>query len=77
MSTGNFENWTGTITDIGAIYPFVGSEFLLFIIGMAFWIGWHIWETKNENKTYDEEVKKFGSAETLKKLVGEESAENP
>ncbi len=43
MSTGSFENWAGDIADIGPIYPFVGSEFLLWIIGLALWIIWHIW----------------------------------
>lgn len=44
---------------------------------MAFWIVWHVWQTRHENRTYDEEVKKFGGAETLKKVVGAESPENP
>lgn len=77
MSTGSFENWTGTITDIGAIYPFVGTEFLLFIIGMVFWIVWSIWQARHENRTYDEEVKKFGSAESLNKVIAGQRPENP
>lgn len=54
MTTGNFENWAGAISEIGAIYPFVGSEFLLWILGMAFWIGWHIWNLNTENREWDE-----------------------
>ena len=38
MSTGNFENWAGTITDIGPMYPFVGTEMIWFIAGLVFWI---------------------------------------
>ncbi|NIM27795.1 MAG: hypothetical protein GTO67_07620 [Gammaproteobacteria bacterium] len=77
MSTGNFENWAGTITDIGPIYPFVGSEMLWFILGLAFWIWWHVLQTKRENATYEEEKRRFGSAESLRKIVSNESAENP
>ncbi len=77
MATGNIENWAGTITDIGPMYPFVGTEMLWFILGLVFWIWWHIVQTKRENKTYAEEVKRYGDAESLKKIIGGETPENP
>jgi hypothetical protein len=77
MSTGSFENWAGTITDIGPLYPFVGTEMLWFILGLVFWIWWHVVETKRENKTYEEEIKRFGSTEALTKIVNGERPENP
>ncbi len=77
MATGNIENWAGTITDIGPMYPFVGTEMLWFILGLVFWIWWHIVQTKRENKTYAEEVKRYGDAESLKKIIDGETPENP
>lgn len=77
MSTGSFENWAGTITDIGPLYPFVGSEMLWFILALVFWIWWHVVQTKRENKTYADEVKRYGSADSLKKIIGSESPKNP
>ena len=77
MSTGSFENWAGTITDIGPLYPFVGTEMLWFIAGLVFWIWWHIVQTKRENRTYADEVKRFGDPESLRKIVSQESPENP
>ena len=77
MSTGYFENWAGTITDIGPMYPFVGTEMLWFILGLVFWIWWHIVQTKRENKTYAEEVRRYGDAESLKKIIDGETPENP
>lgn len=77
MATGNIENWAGTITDIGPMYPFVGTEMLWFILGVVFWIWWHIVQTKRENKTYAEEVKRYGDAESLRKIVDGETPENP
>lgn len=68
MSTANFENWAGNIADIGPIYPFVGSEVLWFIIGVAFWIGWHVIQTTRESREWEEDLKKFGG----KELPGEE-----
>jgi len=70
-------SWSGNIADIGPIYPMVGTEGILVIIGLATWIGWHILQNKLENKSYEDEIKRFGDAETLKKMVGSEDPRNP
>ena len=77
MSTGNFADWTGTISEIGPIYPFVGSEFVLFLAGMAFWIAWQIWQIGLEKRTYNQEKQQFGSPESLRKIVGAEDPKHP
>ncbi len=77
MSTGSFENWAGNIADIGPIYPFVGTEFLLWVVGMAGWIIWHIWQTRIENRTYEDELRRYGDKASLANIVAGESAENP
>ena len=51
MSTGNFENWAGNIADIGPIYPFVGAEWLFVLIGVVYWIVWHVRQIKAENQS--------------------------
>jgi len=51
MSTGNFENWAGNIADIGPIYPFVGAEWLFVLIGVVYWIVWHVRQIGNENQS--------------------------
>jgi hypothetical protein len=38
---------------------------------------WHIIQTRIENKGYEEEIKQYGSAESLKKLIGQEDPHNP
>lgn len=70
-------SWSGNISELGAVYPMVGTEGLLVFIGVAFWIVWHIVQTRLENKTYEEEIRRFGDKETLKKLVGREDPYNP
>ena len=70
-------SWTGNIADIGPIYPWVGAEGVLFIIGLATWIVWHIIQIKMENKTYEEEISRFGGTESLKKMIGREDPRNP
>ena len=49
MSTG-ITSWTGDISKIDAIYPFVGSEILLVILLVIFWLGWHLWQSCIERK---------------------------
>jgi len=69
MSTGMVDSWGGTITDIGPLYPFVGGEALFWIVGMAFWVIWHIWQYRHEKQEYEDEVAKYGRGETLKKAM--------
>jgi hypothetical protein len=56
MSTGSFETWKGTVTDIGPLYPFVGSEVALVIIGLAFWIVWHLLQHRMEQSNYNDDM---------------------
>ncbi|MGQ0656790.1 MAG: hypothetical protein ACT4NU_01650 [Chromatiales bacterium] len=53
MTTGMVTTWGGTVTDIGPIYPFVGSEFLLTILLLVFWVGWHILQIRGEGREHE------------------------
>ena len=71
------ESWGGTIADIGPIYPMVGAEGLLVVIGVALWIVWHVIQAKRENRDYEDQIRKYGSPESLKRLIAEEDPKNP
>ena len=73
MSTGAIENWAGTMADVGPLYPFVGSEFALWCIGVALWIVWHIVLTRKEGQQYEDDIKKLGGADTVKKRIADEA----
>jgi len=70
-------SWTGNIADIGPIYPMVGTEGILVIIGLATWIAWHFIQAKMENKTYEEEIKRFGDSESLQEIIDNEDPRFP
>jgi len=57
MSTG-IESWNN-LSGIDAMYPFVGTEVTLSIIGFVVWIGWHIWQMKHENSSYEDQNSKL------------------
>ncbi len=69
MTTGAFESWTGSMLDIGPIYPFVGTEKALLIVGVVLWILWHIWQVRNESREYKEEAEKYTKGENLMKAI--------
>ena len=71
------ESWGGTITDIGPIYPMVGTEGVLVIIGVVAWIVWHVVQAKRENREYEEQVRKYGGSESLKRFIAEEDPKHP
>jgi hypothetical protein len=77
MSTGNFENWAGEIAEIGAIYPFVGTEGLLAIAGVIFWLWWHFKQAKIEEQQFKDQVERYGSKENMMRLVSREDPEDP
>jgi hypothetical protein len=68
MSTTGLTSWAVDLKNVGAIYPFQGTETLLVIIGLAFWIGFHIWQIRHENAELEAEKRK-ANAESLKKAI--------
>jgi hypothetical protein len=57
MSTIGLTSWAVDLKDVGAIYPFQGLELLFFILGVAFWIAWHIIQTRQETEQIEEELR--------------------
>ena len=71
------ETWTGTISEIGPMYPMVGTEMVLVVVGVVAWLVWHMVQAKRENQAYEEEIKRFGDAESLRKMIDEEDPRQP
>lgn len=57
MSTNGLTSWAVDLKDVGAIYPFQGTETILVIAGVAFWLLWHIVQMRQEEADlrYDEQ----------------------
>jgi hypothetical protein len=68
MSTNGMTSWAVDLKDVGAIYPFQGTETLLVIAGVVFWIGWHIWQIRHENAELEAE-KARASADKVTKAI--------
>jgi hypothetical protein len=56
MSTNGLTSWAVDLKDVGAIYPFQGTEFILVIAGLAFWIIWHIVQIRQEGQDLEHDI---------------------
>jgi hypothetical protein len=69
MTLEEVGSWSGTITDIGPLYPMVGTEGILVIIGVVFWIVWHIWQFRMENANYEDDLKTLKHNDNMTKAL--------
>lgn len=69
MSTIGITSWAVDLKDVGAIYPFQGSEVLMVILGLVFWIGWHILQMRQEEAEIAEEMKSDERGAAARKLI--------
>ncbi len=68
MSTIGYKDWGVDMADVGAIYPFQGWEVAMTVVGVAFWIGWHIIQFRSESAEL-EAARKSGDPEAIKKAI--------
>ena len=63
--------WAVDLKDIGAVYPWLGWEVIMVLVAVALWILWHIVQIRQENRDYAEDIKLYGSKESIKKALDE------
>ncbi len=54
MSTMGLDSWAVDLKDVGTVYPFAGSEVLMVILCLIFWLGFHVYQIKAENDQWDD-----------------------
>ena len=69
MSTNGITNWAVDLKDVGAIYPFTGWEVVLVILGLIFWIGWHIIQTRHETAEIEADLKADRTGDETKAAI--------
>lgn len=73
MQTGNFENFAGNLLEVGPLYPFVGTEMLMFVAAVIFWLWWHVSELRIERREYEQEIEKFSDADAAAARLDKEA----
>jgi hypothetical protein len=71
MSTIGYSSWAVDLKDVGAIYPFQGYEGLMVVLGVAFWIVFHIVQMRQEGEEIAEELAADKRGEKARQLIDE------
>ncbi len=76
MSTTVIETWAGAdLSQIGPIYPMVGTEMILFAAGVIFWLLFHILQARIENREFERDEALAQSPERLTRVFESEARE--
>ncbi len=75
MSTGSIENFTGNIAEIGPMYPFVGTEWLLTLLCLVFWLAWHVLQIRVENRNLKDDADRYVTKEILNRVYKREETD--
>ena len=76
MSMTPIETWQGAdLSQVGPIYPMVGTEFILWIIGIVFVLAFFIIQSRIEKDEMEADETAAKSPERLKKVFDAEAAE--
>ena len=69
MATTTYTSWATDLTELGVVYPFAGTEVLMTILCVIFWIGFHVLQTRMENEEIAEELKTI-TTDGAKRSIG-------
>ncbi|MBM3544894.1 MAG: hypothetical protein FJX44_10415 [Alphaproteobacteria bacterium] len=61
--------WAVDLANVGAVYPWVGLELIMVLVGVALWILWHIVQIRQENAELDEDTRLYGNKEAIRKAL--------
>jgi len=57
MATTSYTSWAADLADVGAVYPFVGTEVVMVILGVVFWLTCQIMMSRMESEELEAEEK--------------------
>jgi len=63
--------WAVDLANTGAVYPWLGWEVIMVVVAVSLWILWHIVQIRQENREFAEDIKRYGSRESIKKALDE------
>ena len=69
MSTNGMTSWAVDLKDVAAIYPFQGTEYIAYFLGLVFWIGWHVMQMRGEAEEVNQEMEADESGDKARAAI--------
>ena len=69
MTTTGINSWAVDLAEVGAVYPFQGMEVIMVIIGVVFWIWWHIVTFRMEFARHEQKIAEFGNPDQIVEAI--------
>jgi hypothetical protein len=63
-------SWAVDLANVGAIYPFQGTEVLLVLLGVIFWLSFHIVQIRQENEELEGKDRSAEEVADARDLIG-------
>jgi hypothetical protein len=71
MSTNGITSWAVDLANVGAIYPFQGTEVLLVLLGVVFWLSFHIVQIRQETEELEGKDRSADEVADARDLIGQ------
>lgn len=62
MATTNYTSWAADLADVGVVYPFAGTEVVMVVLGVVFWLTCQVMMSKMEDEELETEEKSATSS---------------
>ena len=69
LTPTGIDSWAQDLADIGPIYPFQGTGFILVVVAVVAWLAWHIVQIKSEQNEQRETAQIYGSPKIIKRSL--------
>jgi hypothetical protein len=63
-------SWAVDLANVGAIYPFQGTEVLLVLLGVIFWLSFHVVQIRQENEELEGKDRSADEVADARDLIG-------
>jgi len=64
-------DWAVDLANVGPVYPWQGLELIMVIVGVVFWIYWHVAQIRQENADYADDIAHYGNPEAIRRALDE------
>jgi hypothetical protein len=63
-------SWAVDLANVGAIYPFQGTEVLLVLLGVIFWLSFHVVQIRQGNEELEGKDRSADEVADARDLIG-------